>query len=122
MFTISRTRIGLIAASCLLIALGLRFGLDPDPNKELWVTGFGRAGLLMGALWVAFPGDSLEKATSRLTPQTVLGIALAIVAVCAQPKFLLRLIPVFIALGTVAHYLRPKPKPPAERPDRTSWQ
>ncbi len=120
--TISRTRIGLIAAACLLIAIGLRFGRDRNENLELWVAGFGRAGLLMGALWIAMPGKSLENAAAKLTPQTALGVLLAVVAVCARPQYLLRMIPVFVALGTVAHYLKPKPKPPAERPDRSSWR
>jgi len=120
--TVSRTKIGVIAASCLLVALGLRFGLPPDDRKELWVTGFGRAGLLMSALWIALPGKSLATAAARITPSTAIGLLLGIVAVCARPQILLRMIPVFIALGTVAHYLKPKPKPPVERPDRSSWK
>lgn len=120
--TVSRTKIGLIAVGCLFVALGLRFGMPPDDRKELWVTGFGRAGLLMSALWIALPGKSLEAAAARITPSTAIGVVLAIVAVCARPQILLRMIPIFVALGTVAHYLKPKPKPPTERPDRSSWK
>lgn len=119
--TISRTKVGLVALLCVSAAIGLRFGLPNDDRKELWVTAFGRSGLVMTALWIALPAKGKSGALTSVTPSTALGALLAIIAVSARPQILLRLMPVFVALGVVAHYLRPKPKRRDERPDRSTW-
>ncbi len=119
--TISRTKVGLVALGCVAAAIGLRFGLPSDDRKELWVTAFGRSGLVMTALWIALPSKGKSGSVASVTPSTALGAVLAILAISARPQILIRLIPVFVALGVVAHYLRPKPKQRDERPDRSNW-
>ncbi len=119
---INRPLVGVIALVCLAAAIGLRIGYSGDTNKELWVTGFGRAGLVMAALWIALPSGQRKAAWANVSPMTLLGLGLAIFAIAARPAIILRMLPIFGVLGAIAYYLRPRPKAKDERPDRTSWR
>ena len=119
---LNRSLVGGIAILCLVTAIGLRIGFSGDTNKELWVTGFGRAGLIMAALWIALPGKHRQAAWANVSPMTLLGLGLAIFAIAARPAIIVRMLPIFGALGAIAYYLRPRPKAKDERPDRGSWQ
>ena len=119
---INRPLVGIIALVCLVAAIGLRIGYSGDTNKELWVTAFGRAGLVMSALWIALPSGQRKAAWANVSPMTLLGLGLAIFAIAARPAIILRMLPVFGVLGAIAYYLRPRPKAKDSRPDRSSWR
>lgn len=114
---LNRTLVGLIAAACLVIALLLRLW-SSDERMELWFTAFGRCGLLMTALWIALP----KQGPFVLSRSTLLGVLVALLAISAQPKIILRALPVLLALGSIAHFLKPRPTARDDRPDRSSWK
>jgi hypothetical protein len=68
---------------------------------------FFRVGLLMGALWLALPGKNREAAWAHVTPNTLLGLFLALLGIAWRPRVA---IPFLIVLGLLAIFIRPRGK------------
>ena len=81
----------------------------------IWQGGFMRSGLLMGAFWFALPSKNRDAAWANVSPRTLVGMIVAFGAIVARPKVF---VPLFLALGVVAWFLRPRKARRDERPDR----
>lgn len=113
---ISRPMVGIISLVCLGLWI---FLYARDPNAEgdmlIWQGGFMRSGLLMGAFWFALPSKNRDAAWANVSPRTLVGMIVAFGAIVARPKVF---VPLFLALGVVAWFLRPRKTRRDERPDR----
>lgn len=106
---INRLSIGLIAASCFLLALAMDYFVGGS-GAELWAGSLSRVGVVMCAVWIALPTLMRDTSRMRVSWQTGLGVLLAILMVVRSRAPLKVLIPgAIFAVGTYL-ILRPRPK------------
>lgn len=103
---IGRTQVGIIAATCLGIALGIWTFF---PENEALLSAFLRVGILMTALWFAVPAKGAELVWEKILPVLAGGLVLIALA----KRLLIVALPLAIAVGVAAYFLRPRHK---ERP------
>lgn len=108
---ISRTQVGILAALCLAIALGI-WAFSPESQAAL--AAFLRVGIVMSALWFAVPAKGAKLAWDKILPILVGGIVL----IALSRKLIIVALPLSIAVGLLIYFLRPRPKQrPGERAD-----
>ena len=91
---ISRTRVGVIAIACLVLAGLLKFA---GPEQAGLMSALFRVGTVMAALWLALPPKGQPVLWRNFTP--VLVIALAFALLTKNPRMLVIAIPVgFVVL------------------------
>jgi hypothetical protein len=74
-------------------------------NAEDWGRSFFlRGGLVLGVLWIAWP--ALQKPARWIPPGMMVGFLLGLVLIVARPKLAVVLVPLAIAITTVAGTLR----------------
>ena len=91
----------------------------PEEDWQLWQAGFGRAGLIMFAIWLALPTRNREAAWANVSPVVFGGMIGGVIALAARPKIFF---PLFAILGAIAYFLRPRKGARDRRPDRSSWK
>ena len=95
----------LVLAIALLAICGLvswQFGTDGTARFVASATG--RVGLVMGALWLAWP--SLRRPAAWLPPGIAVGGVIGLAVIAAQPRLALVAIPAMGVLFTVASIVR----------------
>lgn len=102
--TISRPLVGVLTLVCFAAALVIWL---TNPAEEMWLAGFVRVGLVMGALWLALPSRTRPAAWANVSPGM---FVLIIVGVLLLPRYPRLLIPLFIVLLVVGFVLRPRRK------------
>ena len=70
---LNRLVVGLIAAGCLLAGAIVAL---VDSIENVWCAGFIRVGLVMGAFYLALPGQGRDAAWSNVSPYWFLALAL----------------------------------------------
>ncbi len=100
---VSRGLVGVIAAACITLALGLMFW---DSWENVWCAAFMRVGMVMSAIWLAMPTAQREAAWANVSPLTLVGLFAALVFVVYSPR---RALPVVIGALVVGFFLRPRP-------------
>jgi hypothetical protein len=98
----NRALTGVLAVGCGIagIALCVVRGTEDALGASLI-----RAGVVLGALWIALPTRSREAAWARVSPYAVIGIAIGIVLLVRHVRVLL---PVAIAAAAAGYLLRPR--------------
>lgn len=119
---LSRTRVGLITLGCFVCGGLIRFGAAPTEQNDMWVAGFMRAGIVMGALWICLPTSKRPAAWANVSLTTLGGLVLALLLFARNPRMLLNTLPAFAALAALNFFLRPRPGARDQRPDRSSWK
>lgn len=99
-----RTLLLVLAIGLLLVCGFVSWQFEPSGSARLISAATGRIGLLLGALWLAWP--SLRRPSQWLPPGVaVLGVVvLAVLA--AQPRLVVVVIPVFCGLLALATVIR----------------
>jgi len=117
--TVSRPMVGIISLSCLAI-WGYLLIRHPDVQGDIRMLqgALLRAGLLMGAFWLALPTKNRDAAWAHVSPRTFIGLILAVIGIAARPRIALPLLAVLAIFGFV---LRPRPGKRDQRPDR-EWK
>ena len=90
---VSRMKIGIITVICWACALFLY--LFYQDEAKMMISGFTRVGLLMSALWIAFPTDNREAAWAGISLKTAYAWGLILLAIILRVPFR------FIAIGLV---------------------
>ena len=112
--TVNRPLVGIIALTCLGIALYL---FVSGSNQPLWLGAFVRVGLVMSALWLALPSKNREAAWARMSPKTFAGVSIALFALIARPQIMKFMLPLLLVIGALCYMLRPRGKQrPGNRP------
>ena len=96
-----------VMSVALLAGYGYGLSIDEDSGFKLASQMMGRIGLLLGALWLAWP--SLRRPAQWLPPGMALACVLTLVALAAQPKLIVVAIPAvgaLIALSAVVRSIR----------------
>jgi hypothetical protein len=91
--------IGLLATSALLT---FRFG--QEGSARFAAAASGRIGLVLGALWLAWP--SLQRPSQWLPPGIAVACVVALVVLAAQPRLIVVAIPALGALLALAAVVR----------------
>jgi hypothetical protein len=103
-----RIMVLIIAIVLLLISGVVTWGYGPDGSAKFLAASSGRIGLVMGALWLAWP--SLRRPAQWLPPGfAILGV-LALVVLAANPRLVVVAIPALgalLALATVIRVIKP---------------
>jgi len=104
---INRTLVGLVTIACFVAAAAIWvFDLE---QEHLWLSGFIRVGLLMGALWLALPSGRRPAAWAHVSPATIPLLLVAIVILIRVPFRIAVL--VLVVLVVAALVLRPRGRP-----------
>jgi len=96
-----------VMSVALLAGYGYGLSIDEESGFKLASQMMGRIGLLLGALWLAWP--SLRRPAQWLPPGMALACVLTLVALAAQPKLIVVAIPAvgaLIALSAVVRSIR----------------
>jgi hypothetical protein len=105
---LNRTKVGIAAVLCLVVALSLQPWAYDSSNLALWQAALGRVGIVMAALWLALPGRNQPAAWAKLSPRV---IGLIVVGLIATSRLSLRiLLPGAAVIGLLFLLLRPRPK------------
>lgn len=101
-----RWRIGAIALLLLSLAgyLGWQefFGQQPDNQPDQWLGAFVRMGLIMGAVWLAWP--DLRQLPPWLLGLFMVLLPITLIVIARWPRYL----PWILVGGTVLYVLRPR--------------
>jgi hypothetical protein len=101
-----RWRIGAIALLLLSSAGYLAwqefFSKQPDNQPDQWLGAFVRVGIIMGAVWLAWP--DLRRLPPWLLGLTMVLLPITCIVVARWPRYL----PWFVAAGVVMYILRPR--------------
>lgn len=100
---VNRPLVGILALVCCGVGAALWFGW---PDQDAFAAGFLRAGLVLGAVWLALPTRSRPAAWANLSPTALVAVFLALVLV----RQFRVLIPLLIVVCVAAIVLRPRPK------------
>jgi hypothetical protein len=104
---ISRPLVGVLTLACLVAAAAVwAFGAS-QKDAPLWIAGFLRVGILLGALWLALPTASRAPAWANVSPWTLVGLLLMIYLV---GRYKWAMIPVLVTVATIGFFLRPREK------------
>jgi hypothetical protein len=116
---VNRTMVGLISLTCLSAWIFL-YVRQPNAQGDLllWQGGLMRAGLLMGAFWIALPTKNRDAAWANVSPWTLAGMIVAVIGIAARPRVF---VPILAVLAVVGFFLRPRKKARDQRPDR-KWE
>ena len=109
---INRTLVGVLTLGCFSASLLIWLCW---PDEDLWYAGFLRVGLLLMAFWLALPSRGRDAAWARVSPWTLVG---AILVLIALSRVQLRIIiPLLIAITVIGYFVRPRakrrPRPPS---------
>lgn len=110
--TINRSLVGWLALA-FLTGFVVTFFTGPKDSADLWQGICSRVGVMLGALWLALPKDgSLGKWAEVSLLKLAVIIAMFIAFVRAPRKWL----PILLAIGAAARFLRPpeKVRPPRD--------
>lgn len=99
--------VGLLALVCLVGGAVLWLTQEHTQNLNLWAGGMMRGGLLLGAFWIAMPSKHRDAAWEGITPATLIGAGLALVAFVWRPKVMF---PLLLVVAIVGWFLRPRGK------------
>lgn len=99
-----RTLLLVIAIGLLLVCAIVSWRFEQSGSARLITAATGRIGLLLGALWLAWP--SLRRPAQWLPPGVaVLGV-LTLIVLAAQPRLFVVVIPAFGGLLALATFIR----------------
>ncbi|MDA8743633.1 hypothetical protein N9N28_03265 [Rubripirellula amarantea] len=100
-----RRRTVLVISIVLLLACGIvTWQYGTDGTARFVASATGRVGLVMGALWLAWP--SLRRPASWLPPGLAVGGVIVLAVVAAQPRLAFVAIPAMGVLFTIASVVR----------------
>lgn len=121
---VNRTLVGIISLVCLCSAGGLAIRYHGDDTWWLWIGGFSRAGLLMGAVWIALPTRSRDAAWASVTLPTLFGFIVALVAVARYRWLVIPMMAAVFVIGAMNRISGRRNREPrgGNRPDRSSWK
>ncbi len=106
---ISRTQVGVLAGLCLAASLAIKLFV---PESQLMMAAFLRVGIVMSALWFAVPAKGAKVNWDKVLPVLVGGIVL----IALSRRIMIVALPLAIAVGVLAYFVRPRPKQrPGER-------
>ncbi|WP_235033228.1 hypothetical protein [Rubripirellula obstinata] len=100
-----RRRLVLVISVVLLIVsafVSWQFG--NDSTARFAASASGRIGLVMAALWLAWP--SLKRPAAWLPPGIAVGLVVALAVVAAQPRLIIVAVPAIGILFTLASVVR----------------
>lgn len=103
---INRPLVGILTICCFLGAAAVSV---LRPQEDLWIAGFIRVGLLMGALWLALPTRSRPAAWANVSPATFVGLIVAILLLPRYPRLILPAMAILLVLHVV---LKPRKRTP----------
>ncbi|MFP6765920.1 MAG: hypothetical protein VB858_19980 [Planctomycetaceae bacterium] len=117
--TVNRPLVGIISLCCLIPwgYLMLRYP-QAEGDLKMFMGALLRVGLLMGAFWYALPTKNRPAAWAQVSPRTFVAMLAAVIGIVARPRIF---VPLLGVLAVVGFFLRPRPKPRDERPDR-EWK
>ena len=122
--TINRTRVGFLTLACWAASLAILLFAPKEDGWRLqdawylWLSGFVRVGLLMGAFWLALPTRHRKAAWANVSPTTFIGLILAVILL---PRFPRIIVPILIVVVIIGYVLRPREKGrPKDRPTSSS--
>ena len=99
-----RRRMTLVVSLVMLTAAVLAWWFSTDSTGKFIAAGCGRIGIVMGALWLAWP--SLKRPAQWLPAGfAVIGV-IALIAIAAQPRLILPAIPIVGVLITLSAFAR----------------
>jgi len=108
---IGRLEVGIFAAICLTASLVVWIYA---PERTALLAAFFRVGIVLSALWFAVPAKGAELVWDKILPILAGGLVLIVMA----KRVIIVALPLAIAVGLLAYFLRPKHKPkPGERTD-----
>lgn len=100
-----RRRLVLIIAIVLLsVSAGVSWWFGDDSTARFAASGTGRIGLVMAALWLAWP--SLRRPAAWLPPGIAVGVVIALAVVAFQPRLIVVVVPAVGLLFTLAAAVR----------------
>ena len=94
----------LISIVLLSISAGVSWKFGDDSTARSAASGSGRVGLVMAALWLAWP--SLRRPAAWLPPSIAVGGVIALAVVAFQPRLIVVVIPATGVLFTLAAAVR----------------
>ncbi len=104
--------VGILALGCLITAAGLFvFTADGRGNPATAVSM--RLGIMLGALWLALPSSGENIGWEKAMPALI--AVMVVLAFARNLKFLIYAIPIALAVGIIAAFIRPKSR---RRPPR----
>jgi len=104
---VNRKLVGILALVCLGSAAVLFLGFRDQASWQLWQAAFTRVGIVMSAFWLAMPSRHREAAWANLSPTTLIGLFVTIIAAGRFPKVV---IPVAIVVAIIGFFLKPRSK------------
>ncbi len=114
---VNRTLAGFLTIVCLVVGFGM---LVYMPERDAIAAGLIRAGLLLGAFWLALPTQTRKAAWANVSPVVLIACLGAVLVIAARPRYLIYMLPIAIALFVVGYVLKPKPKrKPARREEKS---
>ena len=93
-----------IAVVLIFLSVWISYRMEPTGTTKAISMAAGRIGLVMGALWLAWP--SLRRPASWLPPGFAMFGVIVLGVVATQPKTFLILLPAFAGLLTLASILK----------------
>ena len=99
-----RRTIVLVLSIALLVASGLAWGFGKTSGFSLAADMMSRIGLLLGALWLAWP--SLRRPAKWLPPGIAVACVVGLMVLAAQPRFIVFVLPALGVLTFLASIMR----------------
>lgn len=105
---VNRSLVGALAAACCGVGAVLWFGW---PDQDAFAAGCLRAGLLLGAVWLALPTKTRPAAWANVSPLFLAAVVLGLLLVRQMRVF----IPLLIVIIAATLVLRPRTRPKSKR-------
>ncbi len=99
-----RITVGAIAVFLLITSALMTFWQGPGGSASFAASASGRIGLVLAALWLAWP--SLRRPASWLPPGVAVLCVIALAAIAAQPRLIIVAVPAIAALIALATFVR----------------
>ena len=101
---VRRIAVGVIAIALLIICASIKLSGDQSASASLAASASGRIGLVLAALWLAWP--SLKRPASWLPPGIAVLCVIALAAIAAQPRLVVVAVPAVAALIALSTFVR----------------
>ena len=110
--TINRSLVGWLALA-FLTGFVITFFTESKDSVDLWQGICSRVGVTLGALWLALPKDGSLGKWAEVSLLKLAVIVVMFIAVVRAPR---KYLPILLAIGAVARFLRPpdKVRPPRD--------
>ena len=113
--TINRSLVGWLALA-FLIGFVITLVTGPKDKADVWQGICSRVGVVLGALWLALPKDGTLGKWAEVSVLKLIVILLIVITAIRSPKRFVPYLPILLAIGAAARFLRPpdKVRPPRD--------